>query len=212
MVLCGLEPNSIDNFDQLSNAFMKQYSTHILKQASEADLWKIRQGVGDSPRAYIKKFRAVGTKLSNPNDQVAIEALRRGLWYKSELWSELTLNPPPTIDDGLHKASRYVTLEEETAALDKLHKKPQNHPKGEASEAKGPHKRGTLETIRPRENIPTQSRKIRKKNLSPQQTKPPGQKDMMITNTALITIGKGTQLRNVGTSNDNWQLNSQPEK
>ena len=139
----SLEPNSIDSFDQLANAFMKQYSTHILKQASEADLWKIRQGLGDSLRVYIEKFRAVRTKLSNPNDQVAIEALRRGLWYKSGFFSELTLNPPPTIDDALHKASRYITLEEEMAALDKLHRKPQSHPKGEASDGKGPHKRGS---------------------------------------------------------------------
>ncbi|KAL0876512.1 hypothetical protein Bca101_026217 [Brassica carinata] len=100
--------------------------------------------MGDSLRAYIEKFRAVRTKLSNPNSEVAIEALRRGHWYKSEFWSELTLNPPPTIDDALHKASRYVTLKEETAALDKLHKKPQNHPRGEAAEAKGPHKKGNF--------------------------------------------------------------------
>ena len=139
----GLEPNSIDSFDELTNAFMKQYSTHIQKQASEADLWKVTQGIGDSLRVYIDKFKAIRTKLSNPNDDVAIEALRKGLWYKSEFWSQLTLNPPPTIDDALHKASRYITLEEETAALDKIHKKPQNPSKNNVPEARGHPKRGT---------------------------------------------------------------------
>ncbi|KAL1223205.1 hypothetical protein V5N11_029441 [Cardamine amara subsp. amara] len=54
----SLEGNSIDSFEQLISAFLKQYSVFLETEASEADLWEITQTKGQSLRTYIEKFKA----------------------------------------------------------------------------------------------------------------------------------------------------------
>ncbi|KAL1208851.1 hypothetical protein V5N11_010529 [Cardamine amara subsp. amara] len=112
----SLEGNSIDSFEQLITAFLKQYSIFLETEASEADLWEITQTKGQSLRAYIEKFKAARAKIHVVNHKVAIKALEKGLWHMSMFYKELALNPPETLDDALHRASRFIALEEHIAA------------------------------------------------------------------------------------------------
>lgn len=54
-------------------------------------------------------------------DDAAISALRNVVWHESRLYDDLLLNRPTTLEDALHRATKYVEMEEEKIALKKKH-------------------------------------------------------------------------------------------
>ncbi|KAL1222320.1 hypothetical protein V5N11_012787 [Cardamine amara subsp. amara] len=54
----SLEGNSIDSFEQLITAFLKQYSVFLETEASEADLWEITQTKGRSAESLYRKIQS----------------------------------------------------------------------------------------------------------------------------------------------------------
>ena len=55
-----------------------------------------------------------------PNE-AAIVALRNAVWYDSIFRDDITLHAPSTLGDALHRASRYIELEEEKLILSRKH-------------------------------------------------------------------------------------------
>lgn len=74
---------SIDDFRQLSTAFVKQYYMFMEKVTSDADLWALSQGPKDSLCDYLKKFKETLAKMSSLNDIIALAAMNCGLWHES---------------------------------------------------------------------------------------------------------------------------------
>ncbi|XP_024013395.1 uncharacterized protein LOC112087756 [Eutrema salsugineum] len=97
------ERNSIGSFQQLSALFLKQYSMFMDRGTSDADLWTLSQGPNESLREYMGRFKAVVSKVEGISDKAALKALKRSLWYKSEIRREMALNTPQTIQDALHQ-------------------------------------------------------------------------------------------------------------
>ncbi|XP_023641921.1 uncharacterized protein LOC111831532 [Capsella rubella] len=92
----NLPANSIDNFKQLSLAFLKQYSILAIPGATTADLWSTVQIIDEPLRGFIE---------------------RSALWFKCRFREDLTLNQYDTLEDALHRATRYVEIEEEQSIL-----------------------------------------------------------------------------------------------
>jgi len=113
----SLEGNSIDTFDHLAAAFLKQYSVLIVNRTSEADLWDLTQLQTESLRFYGENIKAIKSKIANLNKEVAIAALRNGLWFSSRFREERTVRQPVSLDDALHKALHFAKAEEQLAVL-----------------------------------------------------------------------------------------------
>ncbi|KAG7556990.1 Retrotransposon gag domain [Arabidopsis suecica] len=108
-----LERNSVDSFDKLSTLFLKQYSVLIDPGTSDADLWSLSQQPNEPLGDFLATFKSTLAKFEGITDVAALSALRKALWYKSELRKELNLSKPTTIRDALHRASDFVAHEEE---------------------------------------------------------------------------------------------------
>ncbi|CAA7061583.1 unnamed protein product [Microthlaspi erraticum] len=85
----NLPAESIDNFDDLTNAFLKHYSMHMTRIT----------------RNISRYWRHA--------DSVPLEALRNGLWYDSKFKEDLSLKPPATLEDAFHRSRNYIFLEED---------------------------------------------------------------------------------------------------
>ncbi|KAG7564134.1 Ribonuclease H-like superfamily [Arabidopsis suecica] len=117
-----LEPKTIDNFKELSSAFLKQYSMFMEKATSDADLWNLSQGQNEPLRKYIAKFKEVIAKIPEVSYAAALSSLRNGLWHESRFREEIIVNPPSTIQDALFRATNWMEAEEEKLSLAKKHR------------------------------------------------------------------------------------------
>ena len=134
----GLEKKSIDNFTQLVSTFLKQYSVFIETRVTEADLWNLKQAPFEPLRAYINKYREIKAKISHPNEVVALVALKNGVWFSSKFREEMTVRAPISLDDALHRASYFVTHEEEVKALKEHYSTKKNNVAKKTNDSKEP--------------------------------------------------------------------------
>jgi len=134
----------VDSFQELSTLFVKQYSVLIDPGTSDADLWSLSQLPNEPLRDFLAKFRSTLAKVEGINDVATLSALKKALWYKSEFQKELNLSKPQTIRDALHRASDYVSHEEEMKLLSKRHEPPKQMPRSDKSQLNAPnHKKGS---------------------------------------------------------------------
>jgi len=116
-----LEGNFVDSFEELSTLFLKQFSVLIDPGTFDSDLWSLSQQPNEPLMDFLTKFRSTLASVEGIIDVAALSALKEALWYKSEFRKELNLSKPQTICDALHRASDYVSHEEEMELLSKRH-------------------------------------------------------------------------------------------
>ncbi|XP_010490235.1 PREDICTED: uncharacterized protein LOC104767979 [Camelina sativa] len=104
--------NSIDNFAQLSAAFLRNYRVFIERGVSSAELWEIVQEPGEPLRRYHTRFKERYASISVTED-VAIAAFKKGLIPGSLLQLDLNIREAKDLEDALQRGSRFAYVEED---------------------------------------------------------------------------------------------------
>ncbi|KAG7593593.1 Copper amine oxidase N-terminal [Arabidopsis thaliana x Arabidopsis arenosa] len=86
-----LEANTIDSYHQLTSVFLQHHSICMVKVVSSIAI----------------------------TDDAAIAALRNACSYESRFREDLVITQPATLEDALHRANRFIEVEEEKAAMAK---------------------------------------------------------------------------------------------
>ncbi|CAA7036149.1 unnamed protein product [Microthlaspi erraticum] len=107
----NLPAESIDNFDDLTNAFLKHYSMHMTRITR--NMFTTTQTQGEPLRSFMERFKQAARDTGDMPDSVPLEALRNGLWYDSKFKEDLSLKPPATLEDAFHRSRNYIFLEED---------------------------------------------------------------------------------------------------
>ncbi|XP_024013913.1 uncharacterized protein LOC112087997 [Eutrema salsugineum] len=108
-----LEANSINNYKELTTAFVKHFSMFIGQNTKNSELWQITQGANESLRDFIHRFKTIVAHCTI-SDEAALST--EGSSNKDKLPKPIKHNPPQTLEDALHRANTYIVEEEEEAA------------------------------------------------------------------------------------------------
>ncbi|XP_024007765.1 uncharacterized protein LOC112083885 [Eutrema salsugineum] len=112
-----LEANSIDNYKELTTAFVEHFSMFIGQNTKNFELWQIAQGASESLRDFIQRFKTIVANCTI-SDEAALLCLQKGARIKTSFRSAITHNHPQTLEDALHRANTYIAEEEEEAAYE----------------------------------------------------------------------------------------------
>ena len=74
-----LPRNSINSFDQFSQAFTQQFMGSLQRKKSLAHLSSLKQGRTEAIREYLARFNKEAVRIEDFNDMAAINAFTNGL-------------------------------------------------------------------------------------------------------------------------------------
>ena len=98
-----LPTSSIDDFEQLSNAFLRHFIGGQRPKRLADHLLTIRQGERETLRSYVKRFTRETLEVDEANDKVQLTTFKAGLRSR-DLVASLTKNPPKIMAEVLLKA------------------------------------------------------------------------------------------------------------
>nr|XP_023928486.1 uncharacterized protein LOC112039815 [Quercus suber] len=111
-----LPTSSIDNFEQLSNAFLRHFIGGQRPKRTTDHLLTIRQGEKETLRSYMKRFTRETLEVDDADNKVQLTTFKAGLRSR-ELVSSLAKNPPKTMAEMLLKAQKYMNAEDALTAI-----------------------------------------------------------------------------------------------
>ena len=121
--------STIDNFEQLSNAFLRHFVGEQCPKRPVDHLLTIRQGEKETLRLYVKRFTRETLEVDKADNKVQLTTFKVGLKSREFVMS-LAKNPPETMAEMLLKAQKYMNAEEALATIRDV-EKPTNKGKKE---------------------------------------------------------------------------------
>ncbi|XP_065619904.1 uncharacterized protein LOC136063439 [Quercus suber] len=113
--------SSIDNFEQLSNTFLRHFiGGQRLKRPAD-HLLTIKQGEKETLRSYVKCFTRETLEVDEADDKVQLMTFKAGLRSR-DLMASLTKNPPKTVAKMLLKAQKYINAKDAIATIKDVEK------------------------------------------------------------------------------------------
>ena len=102
-----LPTSSVDNFKQLSNAFLHHFigGQHLKRPADH--LLTIRQGEKETLRLYVQRFTWETLEVDEADDKVQLTTFKARLRSR-EFVASLMKNPPKMMAKTLLKAQKYI--------------------------------------------------------------------------------------------------------
>ena len=116
-----LPTSSIDNFEQLSSAFLRHFIGGQYPKRPADYLLTIKQGEKETLRLYVKHFIRKTLEVDKADEKVQLTTFKAGLRSR-DLVSSLTKNPPKTMAEMLLKAQKYMNVEDALAAIKDVEK------------------------------------------------------------------------------------------
>ena len=111
-----LPTSSVDNFEQLSNTFLRHFIGGQCPKRPADHLLTIRQGEKETLRSYMKRFTQETLEIDEADDKVQLTTFKAGLRSR-DLVASLIKNPPKTMAEMLLKAQKYMNAEDAVAAI-----------------------------------------------------------------------------------------------
>ena len=108
--------SSIDNFEQLSNAFLRHFIGGQHPKRPADYLLTIRQGKKETLRLYVKRFTRETLEVDKTDDKVQLTTFKAGLRSRA-LVASLAKNPLKTKVEMLLKVQKYMNAEDTVAAI-----------------------------------------------------------------------------------------------
>ncbi|XP_034709682.1 uncharacterized protein LOC117932517 [Vitis riparia] len=111
-----LPPNFVDNFKDLSEAFVGQYLCSARQKQNITTLQNIKLQDNESLREFVKQFGQVVLQVEAYSMDVVLHIFKRSICLGTQFFESLAKKPPTTMDDLFRRASKYSMLEDDVRA------------------------------------------------------------------------------------------------
>ncbi|XP_023905141.2 uncharacterized protein LOC112016915 [Quercus suber] len=111
-----LPTSSIDNFEQLSNAFLRHFIRGQCSKRPANHLLTIKQEEKETLKSYVKCFTRETLEVDEADDKVQLTTFKARLRSR-EFITSLAKKPPKTMVEMLLKAQKYMNPEHALAAI-----------------------------------------------------------------------------------------------
>ncbi|XP_034704229.1 uncharacterized protein LOC117928460 [Vitis riparia] len=111
-----LPPNSVDNFKDLSEAFVGQYLCSARHKQNISTLQNIKMKDNESLREFVKRFGQAILQVEACSMDVVLQIFKRSICPGTPFFESLAKKPPMTMDDLFRRANKYSMLEDDVRA------------------------------------------------------------------------------------------------
>ena len=111
-----LPPNSVDNFRDLSEAFVGQYLCSARHKQNISTLQNIKMQENESLKEFVKRFGQAMLQVEAYSMDAVLQIFKRSICPGTPFFESLVKKPPTTMDDLFRHASKYSMLEDDVCA------------------------------------------------------------------------------------------------
>ena len=106
-----IPPGTIADFEQLSKSFVCHFIRGQRHKKPTGQLLNIQQAEGESLRQYVTQFNKELLQVDEAENQVILTTFQAGL-LSGDFFFSITKSPSKTIAELLHKAQKYMNVED----------------------------------------------------------------------------------------------------